>query len=161
MLGEAARVRWRGGLPGNQAFTSLRWVGGVQSGHLTSLTLRLDDQLDCYDLLGETDVKTEGNLSARFERAASCTPCVLVLKHIEALARKSQTLETGQEPTITAVLEDCFNTARSAWVSSGYPLVCVATVTDPDKVPASLLGLFKEELSIEVSSYPLSRLSTG
>lgn len=53
-------------------------------------------QLDCYELLGDTDTKTEGNLAARFDRAASCTPCILLLKHIEALARKSQALETGQ-----------------------------------------------------------------
>ena len=53
-------------------------------------------ELDCYELLGETDLKTEANLAAKFDRAAQCTPCVLILRHIEALARRSQTIETGQ-----------------------------------------------------------------
>lgn len=56
-------------------------------------------ELDCFDLIGETDTKTEGNLAARFERATQCTPCVLLLRHMEALARKSQTVETGQGET--------------------------------------------------------------
>jgi len=47
-------------------------------------------------LIGETEVKTEGNLSARFDKAAASTPSVLLLRHIEALARKSQSIETGQ-----------------------------------------------------------------
>lgn len=53
-------------------------------------------QLDCFSLIGETDVKTEGNLAAKFDRAADSTPSILVLRHIEALARKSQSIETGQ-----------------------------------------------------------------
>lgn len=53
-------------------------------------------QLDCFELLGETDLKTEGHLRARIEKAVSCSPCMLFLRNIEALARKSQALETGQ-----------------------------------------------------------------
>lgn len=105
--------------------------------------------LDCYDLLGETDVKTEGNLLARVERAAACTPCMLVLRHIEALARKSQAVETGQEPTIAATLQEAIRIASYAWKKTGYPLVVVGTASDADKVPVSVLGCFKEELAIE------------
>ena len=53
-------------------------------------------QIDCFDLVGETDVKTEGHLRARFDKAASCAPCVFLLTHVEALARKTQTVESGQ-----------------------------------------------------------------
>jgi len=53
-------------------------------------------ELECYDLVGETDVKNEGLLRARIERAIESAPCVLLLTNIEALARKSQAVESGQ-----------------------------------------------------------------
>lgn len=53
-------------------------------------------QLDCFDVLGETGFKTEGHLQARIERAVACVPCLLLLRNLEALTRKSQALETGQ-----------------------------------------------------------------
>lgn len=106
-------------------------------------------ELDCYDLLGETDIKTEGNLLARVERAAACTPCILVLRHIEALARKSQAAETGQEPTISVTLQEAIKTASEAWKKTGYPLIIVGTACEVDKIPVSVVGCFKEELAIE------------
>lgn len=45
-------------------------------------------QVDAYDLLGENPVKTDGALLAVAERAKSCSPCVLLLTHIEALGGK-------------------------------------------------------------------------
>lgn len=54
-------------------------------------------ELDCFDLLGESDAKTEGRLRAlAVDKALACAPVVLVLRNIEALARKSQAMETGQ-----------------------------------------------------------------
>lgn len=54
-------------------------------------------ELDCYDLLGDTDAKTEGRLRAlAVDKALACAPVVLLLRNIEALARKSQAMETGQ-----------------------------------------------------------------
>lgn len=52
--------------------------------------------IDAFDLIGDTDVKTEGLLRARFDRSTQAAPCVLVLNNVEALARKSQAVETGQ-----------------------------------------------------------------
>jgi len=46
--------------------------------------------------MDETDVKTEGVLKARFEQAAECCPSILLLQHVDALARSSQKMETGQ-----------------------------------------------------------------
>ena len=52
--------------------------------------------VDCFDLINETETKTEGALVASFEKAVECAPCLLHLANIEALARKSQAVETGQ-----------------------------------------------------------------
>lgn len=55
------------------------------------------------------------------------------------------------EPSVTAALQECLRNAQEAWQSSGFPVIVVATTVDVDKIPLSILGLFKEELSIEVS----------
>ncbi|SCZ94448.1 BZ3500_MvSof-1268-A1-R1_Chr12-2g03905 [Microbotryum saponariae] len=106
-------------------------------------------ELDCYDLIGESDVKTEGHLRARIDNALSCSPCIMLLRNIEALARKSQALETGQEPAMTTVLKECFATARQGWKTSGFPVIIVATTCDIEKLPRGVLGAFKEEIAIE------------
>lgn len=107
-------------------------------------------ELDCYDLLGDTDAKTEGRLRAlAVDKALACAPVVLLLRNIEALARKSQAMETGQEPPMTTVLRDCFENLRDGWTSSGWPVFVVATTTDLEKVPTGVLGLFKEEIALE------------
>lgn len=52
--------------------------------------------MNCFDLLGESEVKTEALIRARVERAIESAPCLLVLTNVEALARKTQTVENGQ-----------------------------------------------------------------
>ncbi|KAI9625606.1 hypothetical protein KEM48_010868 [Puccinia striiformis f. sp. tritici PST-130] len=74
-------------------------------------------EFNCFDLLGETEVKTAGTLKARFDKALQAIPCVLFLHHLDGLARKSQSLETGQQPGIIAILKECFNEARRNWTS--------------------------------------------
>lgn len=49
-----------------------------------------------YDVIGENDAKTEGTLRARFERASSCSPCILLLRNIDAFAQTTQGLEPGK-----------------------------------------------------------------
>ncbi|GAA6020420.1 hypothetical protein JCM10207_002101 [Rhodosporidiobolus poonsookiae] len=111
--------------------------------------------LDCFDLLSDTDLKTEGRLRAlAVDKALACAPCVLLLRNIEAMARKSQAMETGQEPPMTTVLRECFDTIREGWQTSGQPVVVVATTTDVEKVPTGVLGLFKEEIGIDAPAEP-------
>ncbi|GAA6055837.1 hypothetical protein JCM3770_004784 [Rhodotorula araucariae] len=112
-------------------------------------------ELDCYDLLGDSDAKTEGRLRAlAVDKALACAPVVLVLRNVEALARKSQAMETGHEPPMTTVLRDCFETIRDGWKATGHPVIVAATTTDVDKVPTGVLGLFKEEIAIEAPGEP-------
>ncbi len=66
--------------------TVARWVAKAAGVQLV--------ELDCFDVISDTDVRTEGILRARFQKAAECAPCIFLLRNIEALARKSQALET-------------------------------------------------------------------
>ncbi|GAA6007485.1 hypothetical protein JCM11491_004179 [Sporobolomyces phaffii] len=112
-------------------------------------------EIDAYDLLGDTDAKTEGRLQAlAVDKALACAPCVLILRNMEALARKSQALETGQDPAMVTVLRESFSTIRAGFVSSSQPVIVLGTTTDIDKLPTGVIGLFKEELSIEAPGEP-------
>ncbi|KKA27391.1 hypothetical protein TD95_000491 [Thielaviopsis punctulata] len=91
--------------------------------------------IDCYDVLSESggsggDVKTEGFLRARADRAISCgiDSCALVLKHIESLTAER----------IASSLKEILSELR----------VLIATTTEIDKVPDSVRGLFTHELEI-------------
>lgn len=102
-------------------------------------------ELDCFDVISDTDVRTEGILRARFSKAAECAPCIFLLRNIEALARKSQAVETGQEPPLATALASCFEELWS--VTGNMPVAVFGTTSDPDKCPSGVLGCFKHEVA--------------
>ncbi|WQF78208.1 Putative AAA+ ATPase domain, ATPase, AAA-type, core [Colletotrichum destructivum] len=91
--------------------------------------------IDAYDILSEagtsgSDVKTEGLLRTRAERAMSCGPetTALLIKHVEALTADRMV------STLKEVLQDT--------------RVLIATTSDVDKVPDGVRGLFSHELEM-------------
>lgn len=91
--------------------------------------------IDAYDILSEgggsgSDVKTEGFLRTRAERAMSCGPdcCGLVIRHIEALTADR----------IEATMKEVLESTR----------VLIATTNEVDKVPDGVRGLFTHELEM-------------
>ncbi|KAI2629846.1 peroxisomal biogenesis factor 6 [Hypoxylon sp. NC1633] len=91
--------------------------------------------IDAYDIVNESgaggsDVKTEGLLKARADRAMSCGPecCALLIRHIEALTADR----------MVAAMKEVLHDAR----------VLIATTTEVDKVPDGIRGLFTHELEI-------------
>lgn len=124
-------------------------------------------QINCYNLLGENDTKTEGVLRTRFEKAIQCAPCILFLKHVDALAQTTQVLETGKggsfflvclltsiyassDPAIVTALKECMGQAQGSWRTTNFPVVVLGTTSEPSKVPGSILALFKHQISFEV-----------
>ncbi|KAJ1019971.1 hypothetical protein NDA16_004252 [Ustilago loliicola] len=102
-------------------------------------------ELDYFDVISDTDIRTEGILRARFSKAAECAPCIFLLRNIEALARKSQALETGQEPPLATALASCF---EELWnVTGTMPVAVFGTTSDADKCPSGVLGCFKHEVA--------------
>lgn len=91
--------------------------------------------IDAYDIVndagsGGSDVKTEGFLKSRAERAMSCGPesCALLIRHIEALTADRMV------SSMREILAD----AR----------VLIATTTEVDKVPEGVRGLFTHEIEM-------------
>ncbi|KEY70029.1 hypothetical protein S7711_04044 [Stachybotrys chartarum IBT 7711] len=91
--------------------------------------------IDAYDILNDgggsgSDVKTEGFLRTRADRAISCGPdcCALLIRHIEALTADRI------ESSLKEILEDT--------------RVLIATTNDVDKVPDGVRALFTHELEM-------------
>jgi len=87
------------GVRGVGKFTVTRWVAQDLGLHLNEASLQLfsrlyllyiNKQVDCYELLEETEASTEATLRVRFEQASRMTPCLLVLRHLEALSQTTQ-----------------------------------------------------------------------
>nr|CAG8450293.1 2321_t:CDS:10 [Entrophospora candida] len=112
-------------------------------------------EVNCFEIAGESDTKTETLLRTRIEKAITCSPCILLLCHIDALARKNAMLETGQEPTISTILQDCFRQLTESFHLIGFPVLVVATTVDIEKVPDSVIGCFRHEIQIEAPSEPV------
>lgn len=91
--------------------------------------------IDAYDILSEgggsgSDVKTDGFLRTRADRAMSCGSdcCVLLIQHIEALTADRI------ESTMKEILQET--------------RVLIATTNDVDRIPDGVRGIFTHELEM-------------
>ncbi|KAF9214951.1 peroxisomal assembly protein [Podila verticillata] len=121
--------------------TVVDWVADLSGIHIM--------EVNCFDIASDTDAKTEVAVRAKFDKAIACGPCILLLRHIDALARKSVALETGQEPILSTVLKDCFTQLGEAFRTMGHPVTVIATTGDIDRVPTSVLGCFLHEIGFD------------
>jgi peroxin-6 len=115
-----------------------------------------NSQVDCYDIVGETLTVTEGSLQAHMEKAKSAGPSILLLDHIEALAKRSDSSATGKSPPIVKIIDDLLDDMRIAAAQIGWPVVLMGTTVDEDLVPGDLLSCFKQDLYITVRTFLLS-----
>ncbi len=81
--------------------TSLLITGAPGSGKTSLIRSTADEtglnivMADCFELLADTEVKTLGAFEAVVAKAKECSPCVLLLKHVEAFGRKANAQEQG------------------------------------------------------------------
>ncbi|KAJ6500326.1 AAA-domain-containing protein [Mycena sanguinolenta] len=129
------------GTRGTGKFTAACWVAQQIGMHIL--------EINCYDLIGENDTKTEGTLRARFEKLEECSPCILLLRHIDGLTQTTQASEPGKEPVLTTVLRECIENMQNSWRISGHPIIVFATTSDADRVPMGILSCFKHEVAFE------------
>ncbi|KAK7466888.1 peroxisomal assembly protein [Stygiomarasmius scandens] len=106
-------------------------------------------EVNCYDAIGDSDVKTEAFLRTRFENATACSPSILVLRHLEAFSQTTQVPEPGKEPVLVNVLRDCLGSVQESWKATGHPVVVCGSTSQPDRVPAGILSCFKHEIEFQ------------
>ncbi|KAL1722738.1 P-loop containing nucleoside triphosphate hydrolase protein [Schizophyllum commune] len=131
--------------------TTVSWIAQRMGMHLM--------EVNCYDLLGDNDAQTQGTMRARFAQAAECSPCVLLLRHVDGLAQNAQVQESGKEPAIVNVLRECMAEAHQAWRVTEYPVVVVGTTSEAGQVPMGVLSCFKHEIAFEAPD-EAARLAT-
>jgi peroxin-6 len=123
--------------------------------------------VNCYDLVCENEIKNEAILRARIEKAVECSPCILLLRHVEALGRSTQALESGLgmclnskpsrtlnsvlEPAIVGGLRDCLDDLPKMWQQTGFPVAVIGTTSERDRVSPAIMSCFKHEISLEAS----------
>ncbi|KAF7338543.1 Peroxisomal biogenesis factor 6 [Mycena venus] len=129
------------GARGTGKFTTACWVAQRIGMHVL--------EINCYHLIGENDTKTEGTLRARFEKLEECSPCILLLRHIDGLAQTTQALEPGKELVLTTVLRECIDNVQNSWRISGHPIMVFATTAEAERVPMGILSCFKHEVAFE------------
>ncbi|KAI5124021.1 hypothetical protein M0805_003853 [Coniferiporia weirii] len=104
-----------------------------------------------YDIVGETEAKTEAQLREQFNLAKSCSPCILLLQDIDALAQTTQ-VDPGKESMLIPLFRECTNELDMNWKHTGYPVVVIATTSNAEHLPGSLFSVFKHEITFEVPS---------
>ena len=129
------------GAPGAGKRMVTRWVAQRTGVHLL--------ELDAYELVSDTDARTEGVLRAKFARAASCTPCILLLQHIDVLAKKGQ--NEAQTAALVKMLQRCMDEQD---MRRGAPLFLVGTTDDAEKCPPTLLACFNQTLQLDPPGEP-------
>ncbi|TCD67646.1 peroxisomal assembly protein [Steccherinum ochraceum] len=106
-------------------------------------------EVNCFDILGESAVQSEAMLQVAFEKASSCSPCMLVLKHVDALGQATQNADPSKGLAIADVLGQCIADTQQAWASTGFPVLVLATTATPEQVPTQVSSLFKHQISME------------
>ncbi|OCF40790.1 hypothetical protein I317_05402 [Kwoniella heveanensis CBS 569] len=152
-------------------------IKGVRGSGKRSLIRSIADELgynivdvECYDIVGDTSAVTAGTLLARLEKAKGCAPSLLVLHHIEALAKKTESTVMGRPPPIVKVIEEIMSSARivrpiggsggdsSSSGEAEWPVVVMGTTVDGNALPNELAGCFKQEVEIKAPN-EIERLS--
>ncbi|KAJ2690990.1 peroxisomal assembly protein [Coemansia spiralis] len=110
-------------------------------------------ELNCYDVLSESEDKAAQVLHVYFENASRYTPCVLHLRSIEALAETASTQQNqdaAEDLPIARVLKKCLADINMAHRDTGFPIIVIASSGQPDKVPTSLAAVFHHEIQLPV-----------
>ncbi|KAK9354096.1 P-loop containing nucleoside triphosphate hydrolase protein [Lipomyces doorenjongii] len=103
-------------------------------------------EIEGHEIAGDTDTKTLGTLKAKLERGSDCSPCVVLIRHLEAISRKSADGGDGNHKgdKILAMIKEH---------ASVFPgVVIVATVSDIDAVSDEVRAGFNFEIEVGTPS---------
>ncbi|KAK7208051.1 ATPase [Myxozyma melibiosi] len=104
-------------------------------------------QIEANDVIGETDTKTLASFEAKLDRARNCSPCVVLISHLEAIAKKPAE-GSGTMNSISGKILAALD--RIMIESTG--LAIIATVTEADSLADDVRGGFNFEIQMETPS---------
>ncbi|WFC98302.1 peroxisomal assembly protein [Malassezia yamatoensis] len=104
-------------------------------------------ELNAFEIVADTDANTEGVLQAKIERAIACTPCILLLQNIDALAKKGQ--NEAQTAGLVKMLQRCMSQAFDKTRHKAFPMIFVGSTDDAEQCPPTLLACFNQTLKFD------------
>ncbi|BFZ63652.1 peroxisomal assembly protein [Saitoella coloradoensis] len=106
-------------------------------------------EINAYEIVGETSAKTEAYLRARIERAGGYAPCLVLLRHVEALGRKKADNENGESFGREIIAEALEETRKLA---GEFGVALVGTTSEKEKVGEGVVAAFRHEIEVGAPS---------
>jgi peroxin-6 len=103
-------------------------------------------EVNCFELIGHTDVETEKKLAECFERATKCAPALLLLREFQAFDDTKP--EASMEPSIANALKDKITSLPAIHQRVGFPVMLMAMTTNIETISRNLRALFRVEVAI-------------
>ncbi|KAF8422169.1 P-loop containing nucleoside triphosphate hydrolase protein [Boletus edulis BED1] len=103
-------------------------------------------EINCFDVLSDAISKTEVLLQEQVEIALSCSPCLVVLRHVDALSYVATAVDDKEGPSILQRLQQCIDDANQ---THGQQCVLLGIV-EQGKIPQSMS--FSNELEVKALS---------
>ncbi|EIW85301.1 AAA-domain-containing protein [Coniophora puteana RWD-64-598 SS2] len=106
-------------------------------------------EINCFDVVADSDVNADAMLRFRLDTALASAPCIIALRHVDALIRSTTPLETAKESEMSMMILEYIDKFKDKWVSTGSPVIVIATVAEHARVPPEVARCFKQELTIK------------
>ncbi|KAG6376029.1 P-loop containing nucleoside triphosphate hydrolase protein [Boletus reticuloceps] len=110
------------------------------------LTKQIVLQINCFDVLSDAISKTEVSLQEQVEIALSCSPCLVVLRHVDALSYVATAVDDKEGQSILQRLQQCIDDANQ---THGQQCILLGVV-EQGKIPQSMS--FSNELEVKALS---------
>eukprot|EP00833_Pecoramyces_ruminatium_P004196 jgi/Orpsp1_1/1178228/evm.model.c7180000064500.1 len=102
---------------------------------------------NCFELLAESETKTENALRLECSKVISATPCIFLLNNIHALTKKNQQ-DMNQGSKLISVFNDIISQFSDSHKKFKLPCFIIATTDDIEKLSTNIQSLFRYQFKI-------------
>jgi len=105
---------------------------------------------NCFELLAESETKTENALRLECNKVISATPCIFLLNNIHALTKKNQS-DLNQGSKLISVFNDIITQFSDSHKKLKLPCFIIALTDDIEKLSTNIQSLFRYQFKINVT----------
>ncbi|OUM57434.1 hypothetical protein PIROE2DRAFT_70074 [Piromyces sp. E2] len=106
---------------------------------------------NCFELLAESETKTENALRLECNKVISATPCIFLLNNIHALTKKNQN-DLNQGSKLISVFNDIITQFSDSHKKFKLPCFIIALTDDIEKLSTNIQSLFRYQFKINVKN---------